>query len=88
MPYEYNNPLAEALHGVLGGHDLPDMLAALLKVTIDVIHHTEGREFREKIETSYIKALTYVSAVEEQAQASARLFEDACAEEKDHLGRR
>jgi transcriptional regulator with XRE-family HTH domain len=85
MPYEYDNPLANTIHGVLGEHELPEMIAALLKVTVDVIHHTEGREFREKLEAAYIKALTYVSAVEEQAQASTHLFEDADETEKEHL---
>jgi hypothetical protein len=59
-------------------------MATLLTVTVDMIHHTEGREFREKLEAAYIKALQYVSAVEEQAQASTRLIADAIDEEQDH----
>jgi DNA-binding XRE family transcriptional regulator len=60
-------------------------MGALLSFTVDIIYHTEGREFREKLKPAYIKALTYVSAVEEQAQASTWLFEDADETKKPHL---
>ncbi len=86
MPYELNNPLAGRIQSVINDQELPEVLVALLTVTVNALHQTEGREFREKLEAAYIKALKYVSAVEEQLQASTSLFEDAGDCEKLHLG--
>lgn len=85
MAYELNNALAGKIHRVIDGEELAEVVVALLTVTVNVIHQTEGREFRERLEAAYIKALTYVSAVEEQLQASTSLFEDAGDCEKPHL---
>jgi hypothetical protein len=68
MPYEHDNELVEAIHEACSGYELPDILAALVTVTVDNIHLTEHATFRAKLEAAYIKALAYVSAVEEQFQ--------------------
>lgn len=85
MPYELYNPLAGAINRVLQDQELPEAINALLTATVSVLHQTEGREFREKLEAAYIKALVYASAVEERLQASTALFDDASEDEKSHL---
>src|SRR4051794_34068165 len=66
MPYEHNNELVDAIHQACDGYELPDVLAALVTVVVDHIHHIEHETVRAEMEAAFIKSLQYVSAVEDQ----------------------
>src|SRR4051812_25828788 len=52
-------------------HSREEILVVLLRVTVNAIHVNEDKELRERIEREYIKALGFLSAVEEQKQIYA-----------------
>jgi DNA-binding XRE family transcriptional regulator len=66
MPYEHDNEHVDAIHQACGDRELPDVLAALVTVVVDAIHHIEHDTVRAEIEAAFIKCLQYVSAVENQ----------------------
>jgi hypothetical protein len=45
-----------------------DILCVLLKVTVNAIHVIEDKRLREMAEREYVKALGFVSALEERKQ--------------------
>jgi hypothetical protein len=49
-------------------HSREEILSVLLEVTRNAIHVIEDKELRERVERAYIKALGFLSAVEEQLQ--------------------
>jgi hypothetical protein len=56
------------VENLIGGHSREDVLCILLTVTVNAIHVVEITEERRDIEDQYIKALRFLSAVEEQFQ--------------------
>jgi hypothetical protein len=53
---------------LIAGYSREDILCVLLTVTINAIHVIEEKAERKRIEEEYIKALRFLSAVEEQFQ--------------------
>jgi len=53
---------------LIGGYRREDILRILLTVTVNAIHAVEEKGERKRIEEEYIKALRFLSAVEEQFQ--------------------
>jgi hypothetical protein len=52
----------------MGRYNNADALCILLTVTVNAIHVIEDKDERQRIEDAYIKALRFLSAVEEQFQ--------------------
>jgi hypothetical protein len=59
-------------------------LAALLTVTVDLLHLSENSKFREKLEAAYFEALALTSAFEEQYHAKL-VGDDPEARENAHF---
>jgi hypothetical protein len=57
-----------AVENLIGGYSREFILCVLLTVTVNAIHVVEDRAMRRRIEQEYIKALQFLSAVEEQFQ--------------------
>jgi len=60
--------LVEQLEDMFHGCSREDILCILMTVTVNAIHVIEDRPLRKQIEEEYIKALRFLSAVEEQFQ--------------------
>jgi hypothetical protein len=54
---------------LIGGYSREDILCILLTASVNAIHVYEEKGERKRIEEGYIKALRFLSAVEEQFQA-------------------
>lgn len=57
-----------AVEDLIGGYSREFILCVLLTVTVNAIHVVEDRTMRRRIEQEYMKALQFLSAVEEQFQ--------------------
>lgn len=58
----------QAVEDLIGGYSRDFIRRILLTVTVNAIHVEEYRAQRKRIEQEYIKALQFLSAVEEQFQ--------------------
>jgi hypothetical protein len=56
------------MQGMLGDYDQKDVYCAVLTVTVNMFHAIDDKALRERFERDYIKALGFLSAVEEQFQ--------------------
>jgi hypothetical protein len=60
--------LVEEVERMIGDSSREDILCVLMTVTVNAIHVIEDKVERKQIEEAYIKALRFLSAVEEQFQ--------------------
>ena len=52
MPYEHDNELVDAIHQTCGGYPLPEILAALVTVTVENAHASAVEEQFHGLETN------------------------------------
>jgi hypothetical protein len=68
MTEEDYREIVEQVEDLIGGYKREDILCVLLTATVNAIHVIEDKTVRARIEREYLKALTFLSAVEEQFQ--------------------
>jgi hypothetical protein len=66
---DQRSSMIEELEQMLGESSREDILCVLMTVTVNAIHVIENKVERKQVEEEYIKALRFLSAVEEQFQS-------------------